>query len=90
MSVHNASLKGIANSPAFTSELTKTAYADSWSRARNISISNYTGLANGSAPYFERNIDRNLFDNLSIQRSNHTLRLGVTAMWMQKTENASA
>ncbi|MFY9744043.1 MAG: TonB-dependent receptor, partial [Candidatus Sulfotelmatobacter sp.] len=89
----NANLSGTANSPSFTSQLTgKTAYADPYGRAPNVSFSSgpYTGLSNGDAPYFERNIDHNLFDNLSIQHGNHTIRLGATAMWMTKTENASA
>lgn len=88
----NSTLSGIANSPAFTSQLTNnTKYQDPYGRAPNVSFSSsYTGLGNGSAPYFERNIDRNLFDNLSIQVGNHTIRTGFTAMWMQKTENASS
>jgi len=89
----NATLSGFANSPSFTSQLTgKTAYQDPYGRAPNVSFANnaYTGLTNGDAPYFERNIDKNLFDNLSIQHANHTIRLGATAMWMTKTENASA
>jgi Carboxypeptidase regulatory-like domain/TonB-dependent Receptor Plug Domain len=96
----NSTLSGIANSPAFTSQLTgETAFQDPYGRAPNVSIgappgapagSGLTGLGNGSAPYFERNIDRNVFDNISIQHGNHTFRLGATAMWMQKTENASS
>src|SRR5215469_14683242 len=88
----NSNLTGaIANSPAFLSQLTNnTAYQDPNGRAPNVSISGLTGLGNGSAPYFERNIDKNIFDNLSIQYGNHTIRTGFTSMWMQKTENASA
>jgi len=87
----NAALTGFENSPSFTSQLTgKTAFPDPYGRAPNASIAGYTGLTNGNGPYFERNIDRNLFDNLSIQHGNHTLRLGATAMWMTKTENATA
>jgi hypothetical protein len=87
----NAGLSGFANSPSFTSLLTgNTAYQDPYGRAPNASIVGYTGLSNGDAPYFERNIDKNLFDNLSIQRGNHTIRVGATAMWMTKTENASS
>ncbi len=89
----NANLSGFANSPSFTSQLTgKTAYQDPYGRAPNVSFANnsYTGLTNGDAPYFERNIDKNLFDNLSTQHANHTIRLGATAMWMTKTENASS
>jgi hypothetical protein len=88
----NSNLSGaIANSPAFLSQLTNnTAYQDPNHRAPNVNISGLTGLGNGSAPYFERNIDKNIFDNLSLQYGNHTIRTGFTAMWMQKTENASA
>lgn len=81
----------VTNNPSFTSKLTNnTAYQDPYGRAPNVSIVGYTGLGNGSAPYHERNIDHNFFDNFSIVRGNHTIRLGATAMWMQKTENASA
>src|SRR6202140_3700413 len=84
----NANLSGIANSPAFNSQLTNnTVYQDPYGRAPNVSITGLTGLGNGSAPYFERNIDKNIYDNLSIQHGNHTIRTGFTAMWMQKSEN---
>src|ERR1700685_3818775 len=87
----NAALSGFANSPAFTSQLTgKTAYQDPYGRAPNVEIAGYTGLTNGNGPYFERNIDKNIFDNFSIQHGNHTFRAGVTAMWMTKTENAAS
>src|SRR6202050_2524341 len=87
----NAALSGFENSPSFTSQLTgKTAYQDPYGRAPNVSITGYTGLTNGNGPYFERNIDKNIFDNLSIQHGNHTVRLGLTAMWMTKTENATS
>ncbi len=87
----NSTLNGIANSPAFLSQLTNnTAYQDPNHRAPNVSISGLTGLGNGIAPYFERNVNKNIFDNLSIQEGNHTIRTGFTSMWMSKTENASA
>jgi hypothetical protein len=94
----NSTLNGIANSPTFLSQLTNnTKYTDPNGRAPNVGFTGgtqavpaLTGLGNGSAPYFERNIDKNIFDNLSIQHGNHTIRMGATAMWMQKTENASA
>jgi hypothetical protein len=87
----NAALSGYENSPSFTSQLTgKTAYQDPYGRAPNAEIAGYTGLSNGNGPYFERNIDKNIFDNLSIQHGNHTIRAGVTAMWMTKTENATS
>jgi hypothetical protein len=85
----NSDLTGaLANSPSFTSKLTNnTATPDPYGRAPNVSINGYTGLGNGSAPYHERNIDKTIFDNLSIQRGSHTIRTGFTSMWMQKTEN---
>jgi hypothetical protein len=94
----NSTLSGIANSPSFLSQLTNnTEFTDPNGRAPNVNFTGgtqavpaLTGLGNGSAPYFERNIDKNIFDNLSIQRGNHTIRTGFTAMWMQKTENASS
>src|SRR5579863_3232465 len=60
----NSDLSGaIANSPAFLGQLTNnTAYQDPNHRAPNVNISGLTGLGNGSAPYFERNIDKNIFD----------------------------
>lgn len=94
----NSTLSGIANSPAFLGQLTNnTQFTDPNGRAPNVGFTGgtqavpaLTGLGNGSAPYFERNIDKNIFDNLSVQHGNHTIRTGFTAMWMQKTENASS
>jgi hypothetical protein len=87
----NAGLSGFANNPSFTGQLTGlTAYQDPYGRAPNVEIAGYTGLTNGNGPYFERNIDKNIFDNFSIQHGNHTFRAGVTAMWMTKTENATS
>jgi Carboxypeptidase regulatory-like domain/TonB-dependent Receptor Plug Domain len=90
--INSVLTNAIASSPAFTSTLTNnTVYSDPYGRAPNITFgSNAAGLTNTSAPYFERNKDKNIFDNLSIQRGNHTLRAGFTAMWMTKTENGDA
>jgi Carboxypeptidase regulatory-like domain/TonB-dependent Receptor Plug Domain len=81
----------IADSTAFTGTLTGlTTYQDPYGRAPGVTFasSGNVGLGNQSAPYFERNKDRNLFDNVSIQSGNHTIRAGATAAWMIKTENA--
>jgi hypothetical protein len=90
--INSVLTNAIADSPAFTSTLTgMTAYSDPYGRAPNISFgSGAAGLTNTSAPYFERNKDKNIFDNLSIQSGNHTIRTGLTAMWMTKTENGDA
>ncbi len=90
--INSVLTNAIADSSAFTSTLTNmTAYSDPYGRAPNISFgSGAAGLTNTSAPYFERNKDKNIFDNVSIQQGNHTIRAGVTAMWMTKTENGDA
>jgi hypothetical protein len=91
--INSVLVNAIANSPAFTSTLTGlTTYQDPYGRAPGITFasSGSVGLANQSAPYFERNKDRNLFDNVSIQHGNHTIRAGATAMWMIKTENGDS
>ena len=90
--INSVLTNAIADSPAFTSTLTnQTAYSDPYGRAPNVSFgSGAAGLTNTSAPYFERNKDKNIFDNLSIQHGNHTIRTGLTAMWMTKTENGDS
>jgi Carboxypeptidase regulatory-like domain/TonB-dependent Receptor Plug Domain len=90
--INSVLTNAIASSPSFTSTLTNnTVYADPYGRAPNISFgSGAAGLTNTSAPYFERNKDKNIFDNLSIQHGRHTIRTGLTAMWMTKTENGDS
>jgi hypothetical protein len=90
--INSVLTNAIADSSAFTSKLTNlTTYQDPYGRAPNITFgSGAAGLTNTSAPYFERNKDKNIFDNLSIQHGNHTIRTGFTAMWMTKTENGDA
>lgn len=87
----NADLSGVANSPSFSGALTNNfAYSDPYGRVPSVTISGIQGFAEGVAPYFERNLDRNFFDNLSKTIGNHTLRAGFSVQWMLKTENASA
>ncbi len=84
----NSNLTGITNSPAFVSALTGgLPYTDPYGRVPAVTISGYAGVAAPSAPYFERNIDKNFYDNFSKVLGNHTIRAGVTVQWMQKTEN---
>ncbi|MBV9766226.1 MAG: carboxypeptidase regulatory-like domain-containing protein, partial [Acidobacteriaceae bacterium] len=84
----NSSMTGVFNSPAFVSALSGgVPYADPYNRIYGISISGFTGVAAPAAPYFERNIDKNVYDNFSKVLGNHTLRTGATVQWMQKTEN---
>lgn len=85
-------LSGQANSPSLLGSLTnKTAYQDPYNRIPSAYINDgsVTVVSQGSAPYFERNLDRNLFDNFSATEGNHTLRAGITVQQMLKTEDAS-
>jgi len=84
----------IATSPSVASQLTNnTVYTDPYGRIPGISFLNAGGIAGygyGSTPYFERNLDRTLFDNFSLTAGPHTLRFGGTVSQMLKTENASS
>ena len=83
----------IANSPSISQQLTNnTAYTDPYGRIPGISFVGQTiqGFNYGSTPYFERNLDRTLFDNFSVTLGQHTLRAGATVSQMLKTENASS
>ena len=83
----------IANSPAVASGLTNnTAYTDPYGRIPGVSFVGgaITGFVYGSTPYFERNLDRTLYDNFTATLGNHTLRVGATVSQMLKTENASS
>ena len=88
----SGALSGQANSSSLLSSLTNNlAYKDPYGRIPSVSIidGSVTGVSQGSAPYFERNLDRNIFDNLTFTLGKHTLRAGVTAQQMLKTEDAS-
>lgn len=82
----------IMNSPTVYNALTNNfAYKDPYGRIPNISFRDGTvGLNSGSAPYFERNLDRTLYDNFSLTLGNQTLRVGATISNMLKTENAGS
>ena len=88
----SGALSGQANSSSLLSSLTnQLAYKDPYNRIPSVNIldQSVTVISQGSAPYFERNLDRNIFDNLSVSLRNHTLRAGITAQQMLKTEDAS-
>lgn len=80
----------VINSSAIGSALTNnTAYTDPYGRIPNIAFKDgTTGINSGAAPYFERNLDRTLFDNFSLTLGNHSIRAGATVSNMLKTENA--
>jgi Carboxypeptidase regulatory-like domain/TonB-dependent Receptor Plug Domain len=85
----------IANSSSVSSGLTNnTAYTDPYGRIPGLTFvggdGTLQGFNLGSTPYFERNLDRTLFDNFSVTLGKHTLRTGITVSQMLKTENASS
>ncbi|MGC2463592.1 MAG: carboxypeptidase regulatory-like domain-containing protein [Candidatus Acidiferrum sp.] len=85
----NSGITGLIDNPAFTGALTNNLpFTDPYKRVPGIGISNISGVAIPSAPYFERNIDKNVYDNVSWVKGSHSLRFGFTAQWMRKTENA--
>lgn len=84
----NSNPTGVLNSPAFVGALAGgLPYTDPYGRVPGVSITGLSGVAIPSAPYHERNIDKNVYDNFSKVWGNHTIRLGATASWMVKTEN---
>jgi Carboxypeptidase regulatory-like domain len=88
----SGALSGQANSASLLSSLTnKLAYKDPYGRIPSASVSDgsVTIVSQGSAPYFERNLDRNIFDNFTVTMGRHTLHTGITAQQMLKTEDAS-
>jgi hypothetical protein len=82
----------IMTSPAVYSALTNNfKYTDPYGRIPNLTFRDGTeGLQSGTTPYFERNLDRTIFDNFSVTLGRHTLRAGATISQMLKTENASS
>ena len=89
----NSTLSGPANSPSVLSSLTNNlANPDPYGRIPSVTIADAsaTVVSQGAAPYNERNLDRNIFDNFTVTLGNHTLHAGVTAQQMLKTENAGS
>ena len=87
----NSVLSGPANSPSVLSSLTNNlAYLDPYGRIPSATVldGSVTVVSQGAAPYNERNLDRNIFDNFTVTLGNHTLHAGFTAQQMLKTENA--
>ncbi|MBV9085395.1 MAG: TonB-dependent receptor plug domain-containing protein, partial [Acidobacteriaceae bacterium] len=85
----NSNITGIINSPAFVSALSGgLPYGDPYGRIPGLTLSGFTGVGIPVSPYFERNIDKNLFDNFSKVLGSHAIRAGISVQWMAKTENA--
>ncbi|MGA8159163.1 MAG: carboxypeptidase regulatory-like domain-containing protein, partial [Acidobacteriaceae bacterium] len=80
-------LSGQANSPSLLASLSNNyAYTDPYGRIPSVAIldGSVTVVSQGSAPYFERNLDRNIFDNFTYTVGQHTIRAGFTAQQMLK------
>lgn len=90
----NSGITGLIDNPTFTGALTNNLpFSDPYKRVPGVTITGIngtgvSGIAIPVSPYFERNIDKNVYDNLSWVRGTHSLRFGFTAQWMRKTENA--
>ncbi|HKS80434.1 MAG TPA: carboxypeptidase regulatory-like domain-containing protein [Candidatus Acidoferrales bacterium] len=88
----NSRITGIINSPAFVSALnfgpSGLPFADPYGRVPGISISGVQGVGIPVSPYFERNVDKNIYDNVAYTKGNHTLRAGASVQFMKKSENA--
>lgn len=85
-------LSGPANSSSVLSSLSNNyAYKDPYGRIPSATVldGSVTIVSQGSAPYFERNLDRNIFDNFTYTAGRHTIRAGITTQQMLKTEDAS-
>jgi hypothetical protein len=89
----NSVLSGPANSPSVLASLTNNlANPDPYGRIPSVTIADAsaTVVSEGAAPYNERNLDRNIFDNFTVTLGNHTVHAGITAQQMLKTENAGS
>ncbi len=63
-------------------------FTDPYGRVPGIGISGIQGVGIPVSPYFERNVDKNVYDNLSLTKGNHTIRAGASVQVMKKSENA--
>ncbi len=88
----NSTITGSITNPAFVSAIVTTGFpfTDPYHRVPGITIAAgaVTGVGIPVSPYFERNIDKSIYDNLSITHGNHTIRTGMNLQLMRKTENA--
>lgn len=87
----NSNITGLITNPAFLSALTFGSglpFTDPYHRVPGVNITGVQGIGIPVSPYFERNIDKTVYDNLSISHGRHTIRTGLTVSLMRKTENA--
>ncbi|MHB8412890.1 MAG: carboxypeptidase-like regulatory domain-containing protein [Candidatus Acidiferrales bacterium] len=87
-----SNITGLITNPAFLGALNfgpgGLPFTDPYHRVPGIGISGVAGVGIPVSPYNERNVDKSVFDNLSITHGSHTIRTGMNLQLMQKTENA--
>jgi hypothetical protein len=88
----NSKITGLIDSPSFVSALnfgsSGLPFTDPYGRVPGIGISGVTGVGIPVSPYFERNVDKNVYDNVAFTKGNHTIRAGASVQVMKKSENA--
>jgi hypothetical protein len=88
----NSNLTGLIDNPTFASALDEGTfpYRDPYGRVPGISFpgGDAQGIGIPVSPYFERNIDKQVYDNLTLVRGNHSIRFGGTVQYLRKSENA--
>ncbi|MEJ2007056.1 MAG: carboxypeptidase regulatory-like domain-containing protein [Acidobacteriota bacterium] len=86
----NSDITGAITNPDFVGSLILNTFpfTDPYGRVPGVSISGITGVAIPVSPFKERNIDKGVYDNVSIVAGAHSIRTGVNFQWMRKSENA--
>ena len=88
----NSQITGLITNAAFLSALNfgpgGLPFTDPYHRVPGVTISGLTGVGIPVSPYFERNVDKSVYDNVSITHGSHTIRTGMSLQLMTKTENA--
>jgi len=85
----NSQITGVIDDPVFKSALTNNLpFEDPYNRVPGVFLFGIDGVAIPAAPKFERNVDKNVYDNFSWVKGRRSWRFGFTAQWMRKTENA--
>ena len=86
----NSTITGSIVNPTFLSAIGTSAFpfSDPYHRVPGISISGVAGVGIPVSPYHEKNIDNQIYDNVTLIRGKHTIRAGFSTQFMQKTENA--
>jgi hypothetical protein len=76
----NALSPGLIDNSSFTGALNESTfpYHDPYGRVPGIGIRGVPGVGIPVSPYFDRDIDKQVYDNLTLIRGNHSIRTGAT------------